>query len=85
VLQEVQLYLVYLRRKAVKTLILVVTAILLAGCGGAVLPGEWERAAELCERNGGVSVIYAPAFDYSAEVKCENGAKFVFDTGEFYK
>ena len=68
-----------------KTLILVVTAILLAGCGGAVLPGEWQRAVELCERNGGVSVIYAPALNFLVDVKCENGATFVFDTEEFYK
>ncbi len=68
-----------------KTLILVVTAILLAGCGGAVLPGEWQRAVELCERNGGVSVIYAPARNFTADVECKNGAKFVFATREFYE
>ena len=35
-----------------KTLILVVTAILLAGCGGAVLPGEWQRAVKIRSAGG---------------------------------
>ena len=57
-----------------KTIIGLILTLILAGCTAYSYPGNYAKAEELCEDNGGVKHLYSGPVYF--DVDCKNGARF---------
>lgn len=57
-------------------ILLLMTALIVSGCGASARTADFDKAKELCEKNGGVAYIWYQSLSYKIDVVCKNGADF---------